>query len=265
MKQSKVRLWFEQFNKIFILNLARESKRRSFILWQLEKMGLGDLVGSKIHFHLTTLHPLELNYSLELNSHKNRVHLFRPSEYSCAREHYTLVKTSIELGYSKIMIIEDDTSFMNNLDKMAEILGNAPEDADFLRFHVCSTFDKFRDVKAFNKHWKKDAFSAWNATCTAFMTLKSMKYYVVFQDKKFQVADMPYFMIPANHKKIKSYIPIIPLAIQEKSFASSIRNASNDRINYETDNIFEEYIDVHDYFNLEEFEKEKEKDNGNIL
>ena len=254
ISKSKIIDWFSQFDKIFILNLDIERKRREFMKMQLYHLGISNL--PNIQWFISTEHPIEKMHSLEWNMHKDEFHLYRPFEYSCAREHYTIVKTSYNLGYKKILVMEDDIAFMKDLNALSKMLTESPEDADFLRFHACSVYDQALRVPKHNSSWNKDLFSVWNLSCTAYMTRKSMQYYVWCQDKKFQVADMPLYMASVNFGKIRSYLSRVPICIQEKSFDSKIRNSMNDRINYETDNVLEQDINKKDYLTLTEIDSQ---------
>lgn len=49
-------------------------------------------------------------------------------------KHYQMLKVSYDLGYNKILIIEDDIKFLKDLEELYNILINEPEESDITLF-----------------------------------------------------------------------------------------------------------------------------------
>ena len=82
------------------------------------------------------------------------------------------------------------------------------------------------------------------------LSRRGMEFYIAFMNKFFWVADGPLYKAPLNHSLIKSYISTIPLVIQadKKEISSDIRNEKNDKIDYNTQNVYESEVVRSDYF-----------------
>lgn len=255
MNQKKEKLKIcDYFDKIFILNLSCAIERREFILRELEELGLSDEIDKKIVFHYAPRIRPEIEHSIALNRFTQRFMLYRPSEYSCTREWCSIVEESLYTGKQRILVIEDDCSFLKDVSYINRSLENIPSDADFLRFHVFSYSQTSKDYnkEKVNDYWMKDNIKCWNMTCTAFLTDESKKYYLDSLYSYYTVADFPLYNLPNLKKKnsinLNSYISSIPLCIQNKRFESFIRNINNDKINYNLENIYEKNIDLSSYF-----------------
>ena len=102
-------------------------------------------------------------------------------------------------------------------------------------------------------HWfKHPDVGLWNASAYA-LSRRGMEFYLTFMDKiKFWVADGPLYKAPLSDKIINTYASDVPLAIQadKQRLASDIRDESNDSIDYNTQNKYEEYVNLEDYFSL---------------
>lgn len=205
---------------------------------------------SFIRYNYATSFPYnDLIASSFVNTGKGR--FTKANEYDCARNHYNIVKSSYDLGYERVLILEDDILFMKDTDKFIEYLNNMPADYDILQFGGFTTDPKWTEYKnSSDELWLKHRdVGIWNCSMYA-LSRKGMEYFIVFMDKIFCVADMPLYKAPINDKIINTYISREPVVIQadKNKVASDIRNATNDTIDYTTQNVYEHGINLNDYY-----------------
>lgn len=200
------------FDKIFCLNLAERPDRREFMENQFKNLGILD----QITWHTAVKHP---NGSLIAAAHRNsnRGYLKTENEYSCSREHYTMIKSSYLMGYDHILILEDDISLINDLNLLSRYMNNVPEDYDFLR--ICAYWDSDHISRGSllgpDDLWNLDYHSFWGTGGYA-LSRAGMIHILQVQDDFYQQADMPlYDTSKIKNSGLKMYTSKIPMALHE--------------------------------------------------
>lgn len=59
----------------------------------------------------------------------------KASSFSCSFGHYSIMKIAELKGYSKILVLEDDISFLNDIDEIDHVLSTAVSEAP--NYDVC--------------------------------------------------------------------------------------------------------------------------------
>ena len=238
----------EKFDHIFVLTLSSRLDMRDAILNQLKNIGYDQNIYSNLELFYATPFPYNKTIAIELNESLNCRFSF-PNEFDCARNHYSIVKRSFDLGYEHILIMEDDIRFLKDQNKFIEYLDAIPEDFDILQFSCYCKNEKLDKYLNCEDLWfKHDDVGCWTTAMYA-LSRKGMQYYLTFMNKQFSVADMPLYVAPVNNKIVNTYLSKIPLALQAdvKLSGSDININNAGSINYNS-NRYEFNINKDDYF-----------------
>lgn len=121
---------------------------------------------------------------------------------SCFMGHYNIIKTSYELGYDKVLILEDDVQFLDGLN-LNEIFEQIPDDWDVLNFYARGNDPLPEDYTAGEQFWvkEKDTNTLYSTTMYA-VNRRFMNWYL--NNIKLCVADRFYKFI--NTDKMNVYI-----------------------------------------------------------
>ena len=99
--------WNKYFDHIFVISGCSNFERRDWINEEFKRIGI-----NKFQYWYN------FSNNKRLILHEN---LFKSHNY-ISYGHYSLIKTCYELGYDNILICEDDICFLNDLNKISEIL-----------------------------------------------------------------------------------------------------------------------------------------------
>lgn len=135
-------------------------------------------------------------------------------EFSCAYEHYRIIKEAYLLKYPYIFIMEDDISLNYNLDIINEFLLKCPDDFDMLKLGYWNHNIKTGEYEDFNylykdqkKYWIPSNEMMRYCTLANIYSYNGMKKYLDFQEKNYGPADLwTYF--PNDDKKFISTISL---------------------------------------------------------
>lgn len=242
----------EKFELCYVLNLSDRKDRRDNMEYQFKQMGMDDIETSVwLRYHYTTKFPYNDLIANAFNK-SQRGRFTKANEYDCARNHYSIVKECYDRGFNNILVMEDDIKFLRNGQTFCTYLYNIPNDYDLLQFGGFTTDPNAKNILNESKksYWvTHNNIPLWNASMYA-LSRRGMEFYIAFMNKFFWVADGPLYKAPLNHNLIKSYISTIPLVIQadKKEILSDIRNETNDKIDYNTQNMYESEVVRADYF-----------------
>lgn len=241
----------QKFDHIFMLTLSHRKDRHNFMESQLNYYGYTGVDLEQIK-KFTTVYTTTWPYNKvimdALNTSANRICLRRPNEYDCTRNHYNIIKTAYDLGYERILIMEDDICFLKP-ELLKEALSHMPDDYDLLQLSGFTTNSyalRFQELREKGEMFTKvpNSFGLW---CTALYALnrEGMKWYMSFIETRMSVADMPLYVHPEN-----TYVATLPWAIQQDKAEnpSDIRDAGNDDIDYNNMNTYESGIRKYDYY-----------------
>lgn len=244
------------FDRVVVLTLVEEKERQEFIEDEFSQL---EITGWE--FHYECLHPFQQDIIRALNN-SGHGQFTKPNEYGCARSHYSIIKQALYQGCKNILILEDDACLLNNMTVFEDFLDNMPKEYELLQFGGFSAQKGFDDFLKEHKDEKWIKHYGWPVWCASMYALskKGMFVYLMMQDHKISVADMPIYMLnkppmfydeEKKQSKVPStFISTIPLHIQQnKNFLKSdIRDATNDDIDYENANLYEKIINKADYF-----------------
>lgn len=242
----------DRFDRMVCLNLAERTDRRTNILRQFRSLG----IDGHVEFHTAVKHPHSQAIMDGLNK-SGKGCFTKPNEFSCAREHYTIIKKAYLQNVEHLLIFEDDVLFMKDFEYIVNTLDNMPEGWQ------CCQFGGFTvDEKVFEKSIRHDSgywmqgIPVWNMSMVA-LGREAMRQYISMQDYQMNVADFaPYIWnnqtpgaivktLP-NSLTRQTWLTTRPVVIQNLSVESDIRgwdlNIRNTNIN-----AYEAWINAEDY------------------
>lgn len=157
------------------------------------------------------LPPFETNTWDDLlpHFHDNKIR-----EYSCAYEHYRIIKEAYLLGYENILVLEDDV-IVKDINLINEFLAHAPEEFDLLKIgywngdlKTCNDLPINNDLyEKENIYWIESNKMQRYGTMANIYSRTGMKKYIDYQDEHVCLADVWTYELNAD----KKYITSIPL------------------------------------------------------
>lgn len=229
--------------KGWVLTMSDRPDRRNNITRQLECAGEDP---TEYEYRYATRFPFNRTIA-EALTRTGEGRFTKPCEYDCARNHYDMARISLDLGYDYSVVLEDDVRLMRG-QALRDMLSSLPDDFDLLQMAGFSASQTVSGLSDEGCRWVlNDRYPLWTTGMYA-LSRRGMEYYVAFMERRFCVADMPLYLAPRNLKVIRPYVSSVPLAIQadKDACASDIRDASNDRIDYATQNAYESRINKTD-------------------
>lgn len=198
------------FDEIVCLNLAERKDRKQFMQRQFDHLGISDL----ICWHEAVKHPHGQLIAESLRK-SGKGYIKGPHEYSCAREHYTILKKAYLNGLNNILILEDDISILSDIASLKRLINNIPDDYNILRCCAAWDCDHIQRSSTLGPDdlWNLDYHSFWGTGGYA-VNRDGMKYILDYQDEYFVQADMPLYDTRRLKKMgIKIYTSKYPVAI----------------------------------------------------
>jgi GR25 family glycosyltransferase involved in LPS biosynthesis len=179
----------------------------------------------------------------------------KANEFDCARNHYSIVKIARDTfaDDEHVLVLEDDILLPKDASVLSSYLKALPDDYDIAQLGGFTVDPKIHEYMKSDELWVKHRnVGVWNASGYA-LSNRGMEFYITFMDSVlFWVADGPLYKAPLSDKIVNTYISREPLVIQasKERLASDIRNADNDRIDYDNQNEYERDIDLDKFFSL---------------
>lgn len=138
--------FFDYFDKVIFLTLSDSYERHKNIQNQINKFNIKNYhiyYSTKlpeIYLKCSRLFPsLKLEYYDNIEKYNKYIYA---NNFSVSINHLNIIKISYELGYNKILILEDDINFNEyEGDMYDKIIDYIPEDYDLLKFDNDDCFD----------------------------------------------------------------------------------------------------------------------------
>lgn len=134
--------WFETtFDAIYIIYYTGNEDRLEFLKSELERVGLSNCKNFHWYYDVSSPYDEMMYKDLVLTRpehEKNNITIKKLSLH-----HYKISKISYELGYNKILVMEDDICFLNDLELLYNKITNSPLDGDVILYDkLLQYFDK---------------------------------------------------------------------------------------------------------------------------
>ena len=255
MEKTLLTVLKEHFKRIYILTLTTRKDRQELVKRQLKALGLPEPDETDfIRWFYAVPFPHNALIADAFNkSGKGR--FTKANEFDCARNHYSIVKIARDTfdDNDHVLILEDDILLPKDADVLTGYLNALPSDYDIAQFGGFTTDPRIREYMNNDKLWVKHKHvGVWNASGYA-LSRRGMEFYITFMDSVlFWVADGPLYKAPLSDKLVNTYISREPLVIQasKERLTSDIRNADNDKIDYDKQNEYESSVDLDKFFSL---------------
>ena len=230
-----------RFSKVCVLTMSDRKDRFDGIMDQLHRIGMTNK--DDVYVQYATPFPHNALVANAFNA-SGRGRFTKANEYDCSRNHYAMVRIAYDQGYDNVLILEDDIRFLKDGGLFIEYIDNLPKDFDVVQFGGFSADPKILQ----GGYWYTPTVGLWNASMYG-LSRNGMRYYLDFMDRFFWVADGPLYNLGKSKNDLKYYIPSKPLSIQadKEIVKSDIRDKQNDKIDYNTMNVYESKITKDEY------------------
>ena len=127
------------FDKVYCLHLATDTDRYEYCQKLFSKLGISD----QVNYWWTTKRKISNIIGASLKTFKTEyyeyVYRINPTVYgslfNCTLEQYTIVKQAYERGFENILFMEDELTFIDDIDVIEYVMTKSiPDDYDVLKF-----------------------------------------------------------------------------------------------------------------------------------
>lgn len=200
------------FDKVYIINFLESPERREFMKEQIKILGIKNVKFFNAINYEKIFHKFWIKSNKtpdgtdtdgllfdKINGQLIDSNLNQYPEMGCAISHYSCVKEAYELGYERILIMEDDVCLLKSTNIIEQYCNDIPDDIDVIlyNFNIQGKFaiNKIADER-FVKMPKSSDIKDFESVpieygCAAFYSLnrKAMKIYLEQQEKDMKRAD----------------------------------------------------------------------------
>lgn len=216
--------WDKYFDHIYCVHFLPYKDRLAKITSELKRVGILDSGIFSWQYTWDTpfydvLSRTSINKALSVGYMKCGL-----SQYYCHKEAY-------DLGYDRILVLEDDISFLKDLDKIQEILEATPEDYDLVLYDNTgrnpAKYHQYREKNQINDffcHYDNDMILA---SCYG-ASRNFMKHKIECEEKALNTNDkyMSYNLAMPENPKLKRAFAIDLIACQNPNFQKSLNIAT---------------------------------------
>lgn len=186
--------WDKYFDKIYCIHfLPTRNERIQRIEDEVSRVGI--LSSNIFHWKYTYLSPfqnvLRNNIAIKHQNLKDNLGAF-----NCAFAHYEIYKEAIGLKLNRILILEEDISFIRDLDQLEQQLNYMPNTDVCLLDKFCYDPYKYQQDLTTSDLYLNEYFRFFDARCGNFgsaacysLSLKAMNAFCNIQETQFHCAD----------------------------------------------------------------------------
>lgn len=190
--------WNKYFDRIWCISYIPYKNRRDAIKREFDRIGISN--HPNLEWNLTFDSPYFSLCKRVLEANPSFGQLHSMTELKCWAAHYSCIKKSVLFGDERVLIIEDDSRFLNDITRIRKILESMPRDYDII------LFDHFANVpKEVYEGYRKRAV---NENFSEYEDLDSCGCYSLSKNalKKFETL-YEKMIIPADNYTSKIRIP----------------------------------------------------------
>ena len=229
-----------QFEKIYVLSLITNHKRRKFIIDQFKYLDIQFefIYGTDFYNLKYDANNKQIKYP---DVHINETHdFFRQSgDYGCTLSHYNGILFAYELGYNNILIIEDDICFIKDKNLIYKCINNIPDDADYVtwdpRFIIYNDYVYYKQFINNKNIYTNITNKLGNIPMIGgmmygIMNRKSMEIYLNNQRNSMKMSDL-IGEFNVGNKYIKKYVCNKCICAEQFNLLCNFKNEKNNIIN----------------------------------
>ena len=200
--------WTKYFDRIWCISYIPYAKRRDAIKREFDRIGISD--HPNFEWNLTFDSPYFHMCKRVLDANPSLGRLLSDTELKCWAGHYSCIKRSALFGDERILIIEDDSRFLNDINLLESILDAFPHDYDVVLFDYSvgvsvEEFNRYKTNKV-NDFYAK--FVRLNSTGCYSLSKQGISTYVSEYERKIVQADVYHYGFEDGLKKCFSLKPI---------------------------------------------------------
>ena len=202
--------WTKYFDRIWCINFIPYRSRHDAIKREFDRIGISD--HPNFMWNYTFDSPLFGIGMAVLESNPSLGRLLNATELKCWMGHYSCIKKSEAFDDSRILIIEDDSRFLKDLDKMEEILDNMPKDCDIILFDHFANVSKM-EYESYKSRKINDFYSEYD-------TLDSCGCYSLSREAISVLSTIyEHKVIPADNYTSKLQLPLLKKCFSLKNLS----------------------------------------------
>lgn len=122
-------------DKIFIINLSHRTDRKKIMINEMEKQNISNYeFFNAIKPSINEVNEWNLNYCnyVKKSVHPNKFDNYRIGCLGCMKSHIEVIKMALERNYDNILILEDDTEFIDDFHKLFKYSNQINNEYDML-------------------------------------------------------------------------------------------------------------------------------------
>lgn len=203
--------WKNHFDHIYCLHYVKNFDRYDRISKEFYRVGI--LQSGVFSWSMTVDSPLKDKMYKSLPVHKDYAHWFKLQGYADTMfNHYSIIKQSLALGHSRILVFENDICFLKSLQDIEMILNNIPKDYDLMLLDYFEYYKhSSRETGRFTQVLNSDK-TIYHGLSGYSMSSKMMKMYVDILENEFYALDDLWNRI--DKSQFSFFVSNAPLCIQ---------------------------------------------------
>lgn len=173
---------WKRFDHIYCINYYKNNDRLNHIMSEFHRLSITD------NFSVERIYPSVLdvdNYNVDKDKFPN-IDLYRK-----AKAHFNCIEKALYENYERILIVEDDASFMNDKKMVFDLIDDLPINQDIVMFDNClvNYADSAKEMPMVSKYYADmDDVRMCLSTCYS-LSRKGMEHVYYNQKNKFMVPD----------------------------------------------------------------------------
>lgn len=253
-------IWNKYFDKIYcirwtgkgLLDLNDDSYP---LISELRRIGI--LNSGIFEMTYSTNMPSNIVYYERMNGFEFPEHRLNERYIHVTMTHYEVIKKSYELGYKRILILEDDILFLNDLNRIYDMISNIPQEPGIILYDYIELDNIGDENDLFHKYnikseYYHNLYSGLLSSCYS-LNRDGMQYMIwcvengpIYDiDKYFSYYDVYYTNCHNGKYEAKAQVPLmacsnINMAIQTYDYKKIYNEAYDDKF-------FTSHVNIEDY------------------
>ena len=215
--------WKKHFDHIYCIHYLPYSNRYGKCIDELKRVGIRE----------SGIFSWKITWDSPIFNKLYEVYPKAPS-VGCMKvgfSHYLCIKEAYELGFKRVLILENDNIFLKDLDKLEKIINDTPEDYDIIFFDKVPAKNAGYEKAVTDEKINDSFFDIGKnlyvfANCYA-LSRKGMEHVIKNQENSLNVSDyyLRYVSTAIEEPDLKRCAAIKSAAIQNPTFAPESENA----------------------------------------
>lgn len=182
--------WEKYFDGIWCLDYIPHLTRKNQICKEFDRIGISKHINFKFHETFPSYYDKFLYEHLLKENKLDKNFTQTPGSLNASLGHYSIIKKSILYKYERILIIENDVRFLNDINIIENTLNNLPIDYNIILFDyfVHCNMNEFKNYKKINNYYSE--YNNLASTGCYSLDLKAMQVFEHLYEEKIYPADV---------------------------------------------------------------------------